>query len=205
MQFFELKTQLKHFSVFSIQDIEKINPSFHKQRLSEWQKKGYIKKIRQGFYYFSDIQINEQALFIIANTIYSPSYISLEMALSVYGLIPEAVYSITSVTSQKTHTFKTTVGHFIYQHIKPELLFGYELREHSNQRYMIAEMEKALLDYFYLHPHIKNREDFEGLRFNVSELKSKIHMDRFKKYLAAFQCKALSARMNTFLTYIEYA
>jgi len=110
MQYIELKEQLKNFKIFNLNDIRKIEEDFDLRRLNEWQKKNYIKKIRQGFYIFSDLEINEQALFIIANRIHEPSYISLEMALSFYGLIPEAVYGITSVTSQKTRTIKTPVG-----------------------------------------------------------------------------------------------
>ena len=205
MQFFELKAHLKDFVVFSIQDIEKADPSFHKQRLSEWQKKGYIKKIRQGFYIFSDTEINEQILFLIANAINQPSYISLEMAFSLYGLIPEAVYAITSVTSQKTNNFKTSLGNFTYTHIKPALLFGYELREFNAHRYMVAEIEKAVLDYLYVHHDIKARKDFEGLRFNATEFKARADMNRFKRYELAFDNKALSTRVNEFLNYIKHA
>ena len=110
MQYIDLKTELKDFIVFSINGIEKIDPSFHNQRLSEWQKKGYIKKIRQGYYVFSDLQIDEKTLFLIANKIYAPSYVSLEMSLSWHNLIPEAVYGITCVTSRKTANFQTPVG-----------------------------------------------------------------------------------------------
>ena len=102
MQYLDLKNQLKDFPVFSIKDIEKVDLSFHKQRLSEWQKKNYVKKIRQGFYIFSDLQLNEKILFTVANRIYEPSYISLEMALSIYGIIPEAVFVTTCVTSRET-------------------------------------------------------------------------------------------------------
>ena len=35
----------------------------------------------------------------IASKIYTPSYISLHSALSIYGIIPEAVTDVTSVTS----------------------------------------------------------------------------------------------------------
>ncbi|OHA62478.1 MAG: hypothetical protein A2748_02985 [Candidatus Wildermuthbacteria bacterium RIFCSPHIGHO2_01_FULL_45_20] len=205
MQFFDLKTQLKDFIVFSIKDIEKIDSSFHKQRLSEWQKKGYIKKIRQGFYIFSDLRINEQVLFLIANAIYQPSYISLEMAFSLYNLIPEAVYEITSVTSQKTNIFKTNAGTFSYKHIKPELMFGYELKEYSNHRYMVAEIEKALLDYLYLNSHIQNDKDFEALRFNIAEFNAHANKDKLKKYLEAFHSKALSVRVHKFLAYSTHA
>jgi predicted transcriptional regulator of viral defense system len=205
MQFFDLKAQLKGFLVFSIKDIEKINPNFHKQRLSEWQKKGYIKKIHQGFYIFSDLPINEQVLFLIANNIYSPSYISLEMAFSLYNLIPEGVYEITSVTSQKTGRFKTETGNFTYKHIKPELMFGYELKEYNGHRYLVAEIEKALLDYLYLNPKIKTEPDFQGLRFNVTEFKIKADMDKLKKYLEAFNSQALVYRVNKFITYLKNA
>ncbi len=203
MQFFDLKAQIKDLLVFSIKDIEKVDLSFHKQRLSEWQEKGYLKKIRQGFYIFSDTSINEQILFLIANKIYSPSYISLEMAFSLYGLIPEGVYVITSVTSQKTNNFKTDIGEFIYKHIKPELMFGYELKKYNDHYYMAAEIEKAVLDYLYLNSHMKDEKDFAGLRFNVSEFKTKADMNKFNKYLEAFDSKALSVRAGKFITYIN--
>lgn len=205
MQFIELKEKLKGFVVFSLGDIRKIETDFDLRRLNEWADKKYIKSVRRGFYIFSDLQINEQSLFLIANIIYQPSYVSLEMALSLYGLIPESVYGITSVTSQKTNNFKTDFGNFIYKHIKPELMFGYELREYGNHRYLVAEIEKAVLDYLYLNPKIKDEKDFEGLRFNVSEFKAKADMAKFQKYLDAFGSKALSARAGKFINYINYA
>ena len=205
MKFFDLKTQLNGFIVFSIKDIEKIDPNFHKQRLSEWQKKGYIKKIHQGFYIFSDLQINEQALFLMANVIYSPSYISLEMAFSIYNLIPEGVYEITSVTSKKTSKFKTETGNFTYKHIKPELMFGYKLIEYNGHNYLVAEIEKALLDYLYFNPRIKTELDFNGLRFNINEFKAQTDMLKLKKYLEAFGSQALVKRVNKFITYLENA
>jgi predicted transcriptional regulator of viral defense system len=205
MQYLELKTQLKDFPVFSIKDIEKIDSSFHKQRLSEWQKKNYVKKICKGFYIFFDLVIQEQMLFIIANRIYEPSYISLEMALSLHGLIPEAVYTVTSVTSQKRRSLVTVVGNFKYQHIQPSLLFGYELREYNGYRYQVAEIEKAILDYLYFNPSIKEEKAFDGVRFNVSELREKLDLVKFNRYLDAYTNKALAKRAKKFLTYINYA
>lgn len=203
MQYLELKTQLKNFPVFSIKDIEKVDLSFHKQRLSEWQKKDYVKKICKGFYIFSDLAINEPTLFTVANRVYGPSYISLEMALSIYGIIPEAVYGITSATSQKTKNLKSPVGNFIYRHIQPDFMFGYELHEHDGHHYQIAELEKAILDYLYLNSKINDNESFEGMRFNVSELKEKLNIEKFNKYLEAFHNKSLARRARKFLTYIN--
>ena len=205
MQYIELKEQLKNFKIFNLNDIRKIEEDFDLRRLNEWQKKNYIKKIRQGFYIFSDLEINEQALFIIANRIHEPSYISLEMALSFYGFIPEAVYGITSVTSQKTKKIKTLVGGFAYRHIKPELLFCYGLREYDGHHYRMAETEKAVLDYLYFNSKIKDEESFIGTRFNADEFKKRVNMKKFNKYLAAFNNKALVRRVKKFLTYIEHA
>ncbi len=53
MRFYEFKESLKDFVVFSINDIRKVDESFNNQRLSEWQEKGYIKKIIKGYYCFT--------------------------------------------------------------------------------------------------------------------------------------------------------
>jgi len=205
MQFFELKTQLNNFLVFSTQDIEKIDSDFHNQRLSEWQKKDYIKKITKEYYIFSDLEINESVLFLIANKIYSPSYISLEMAFSYYNLIPEAVYGTTSVTSNKTNSFETNFGEFIYRHIKPELMFGYKLVKYKNHNFRIAEIEKAVIDYFYLNPHLKTKNDFVEMRFNNEEFRALADKSKLNRYLKAFNNKSLEKRVKRFLNHIDYA
>jgi len=101
MNFLEFKEKLKDFVVFNLNDIRKVDNRFDLRRLNEWQKKGYIKMVRRGHYAFSSLEINESVLLLVANKIYTPSYVSLEMALSYYTLIPEAVYGITSATSRK--------------------------------------------------------------------------------------------------------
>jgi len=203
MQYLELRENLKKFIVFSINDIFKVDPNFHKQRLSEWQKKGYIKKIIKGYYIFSDLEINEQALFIIANKIFDPSYISLEMALSYHGLIPESVYGITSITSKKTYTFTSELAEFSYNKIKPELMFGYELIHYQDQNFKIAEVEKAILDFFYINPKIKSEGDFYELRINKEIFREKVDMIKFKNYLEKFNNKSLAKRVNKFIKHLN--
>lgn len=126
------------------------------------------------------------------------------MSLSIYGIIPEAVYGITSVTSQNTKNIKTPVGDFIYRHIQPDLMFGYELREHDGHHYQIAEVEKAVLDYLYFNSKVSDNESFEGMRFNTSELKEKLNIEKFNKYLDAFHNKSLVLRAKKFLAYINH-
>jgi len=96
-------------------------------------KKGYIKKIIKGYYIFSDSELNDNVLFEIANRIYVPSYISYEMALSYYNLIPESVYDITSVSTRRTYNFNTLIASFSYRTIKPCLFFGYNIVNYNNK------------------------------------------------------------------------
>lgn len=205
MQFIDFKENLKIFAVFSLNDIRKIEADFDLRRLNEWQAKGYIKMVRRGYYIFSDLELNESVLFLIANKIYSPSYISFEMALSYYGLIPEAVYGVTSATSQKTNRFKTDFGEFIFHQLKSDLMFGYALIEYQNYHFKIAEIEKALIDYFYINFQLKSENDFSGIRFNSEEFKLKANKEKLNKYLKAFGNKSLEKRVNKFLKYIDYA
>jgi len=204
MNYLDFKEKLKDFVAFNLNDIRKIDSRFDLRRLNEWQNKGYIKMIRRGHYAFSGLEINESVLSLLANRIYTPSYVSLEMALSHYNMIPEAVYGITSVTSRKTNHFKSDVGEFIYRHIKPQLMFGYKLIGYQGKIFKLAEPEKAVLDFFYLNTHIEAKEDFEGLRFNSEEFVENSDKNKFKDYLSAFENKKLAQRVNTFLRYIHY-
>ncbi len=204
MQYIELKEKLNKYVVFSLQDIKKSDETFYRARLNDWQDKGYIKKIRRGYYMFADQNLNEPVLFCVANKIYQPSYISFEMALSNYGLIPESVYGITSATTNKTNRFKTQIGEFIYSHIKPELMFGYELIKFNKMSYKMAEIEKAVLDFFYINTRLKTDADFFELRINKQEFKFKVNSEKLMKYLVAFNNKSLERRIKKFLKYIDY-
>ncbi len=204
MQYIELKEHFKDFIVFSLNDIKKVEPTFHRQRLNEWQDKGYIKKIINEYYVFSDTEIDEPTLFILANAMYNPSYISFEMAFSYYHLIPEGVYTITSATSRTTRKFSTEPATFAYRHIKPELLFGYALAAYKNQNFKIAEIEKAILDYLYLNPSIKTAADFKGLRFNAASFHEQADVEKLKRYLAQYNSRSLEKRVSEFLSFISH-
>ena len=200
MQYNELRVQLKDFLVFNLSDIRKIEPRFYRRRLNEWQAKGYIKKLRRGHYMFGDVPLNEEALYAVANRLYGPSYVSFEMALAHYGLIPEGVPSVTPASSRKTASFRTPIADFSYRRIKPGLLFGYRLANHRGQGYKIAEMEKAVLDYLYLNPNVAAPADFYEWRFNSQEFLAQADMSKLNGYAAAFNNKRLSERLKNLLT-----
>ena len=205
MRYLELRESLKDFTVFSLNDIRAVDGSFHRRRLNEWQEKGYIRKVIKGYYTFSDLELNESVLFEIANRIYAPSYISLEMALSYYHLIPESVYGITSVTARKTYRFKTRVAEFAYRTVKPVLFFGFELVRYDGKVFKIAAIEKAILDYLYLMPHLRTEDDFQSLRFDRDMFFEQVSEERMNESLALFASKALARRTRTFWRFLENA
>lgn len=205
MNFIEFKQKLQLFTVFSLQDIRKIAPCFHTRRLVDWQRKGYIKKIIRRYYCFSEPLINEPFLGIVAHKIYRPSYLSLATALAYYQLIPESVYKITSVTTRKTQHFQTHFGTFCYYHLKPSLFFGYHLIETDRECYKMADLEKALLDFFYLNPHLQTEADFIGIRIDTDQLWKEWSVERFQAYLSTFASFSLEKRMQVFLRVICHA
>ncbi len=203
MQFIELKQQLKDFIIFNLRDIRKLKSDFDLRRLSEWQSKGYIKMIRKGYYIFSDLKINEQVLFLLANKIYAPSYVSLESALSYYGLIPEGVYSITSISTRKTEKFKTPIAEFYYHKIKPELFFGYNLVNIEEQQYKIAEIEKTVLDYLYFNPNIIREADFHEWRFNCADFLAQADLEKMRQYSRTFKSRIFPVRTEKIINLIK--
>ncbi|MBW2573316.1 MAG: hypothetical protein JRE61_13525 [Deltaproteobacteria bacterium] len=202
MNFIHFKNSLRDFPVFSIADIRAAHGGFDRRRLSEWQKKKYIKKIVKGYYLFSDIDMNEGMLLAIANKIYKPSYISFETAMSHYRLIPESIYMITSASTKRTSLFETPMARFSYRTIKPALFFGYSLLSSSIK---MAFMEKAILDYFYINPALRTEDDFASLRINREEMMSRLNKERLADYMQRFSQKRLSKRMKHFFKWVEYA
>ena len=205
MQYIKLKEDLKKYTVFSLKDIKKIDQKFGRARLNEWQKKGYIKKIIKNFYIFTDIMPDEHYLFEIANRIYPPSYVSMETALSYYNLIPESVYTVTSVSTRRTYTFDAEIGQFIYRKIKPSIFFGYKLLEYGDKKIKIASIEKTILDFLYLNPRINSLSTMESIRLNKEEFLDNADKNKLNDYLALFNNKQLSKRIKVFWGYIYNA
>lgn len=154
---------------------------------------------------FSDTQLDEETLFLIANRLYTPSYVSFESALSYYELIPEGVYSITSACGKKTSSFHTPIAEFTYKKIKSEFLFGYNLQKKGDQAYKIAAIEKAVLDYLYLNPNIAQDADFHEWRFNSQEFLLRANIPKLYEYAKAFNNKSLLERLDKLVALVRWS
>lgn len=139
-------------SVFTHDQIEAIlSPHVNNvnAKISYMVKKGELLRLKKGVYTFGEeYRINPIDMVSLANTLYAPSYVSFEYALSYYGLIPERVYEITSATMRMKKEFATPIGRFTYK-IVP--LQAYALGvdwsyDKTNGGKLIATAEKALCD-----------------------------------------------------------
>ena len=124
------------------------NYSSPAMKVQRAEKKGDLISLKRGLYLVSPEDTGKNvSLGLVANHIYGPSYVSLEYALRHYGLIPEAVYTVTSVTTLHTRTFENSLGRFSYRCVSAEWFpIGITMEEENGVRYMIATPEKALCD-----------------------------------------------------------
>jgi predicted transcriptional regulator of viral defense system len=125
----------------------------HKQ-LARWTGAGRLYQLRRGLYALAPpYQKAQPHPFAVANRMVRGSYVSCQSALAHYGHIPEAVPTVTSVTTTRPRRWDTLLGRFDYRHIRPGLLWGYRRLElGQGQQAFVATPEKALLDLVHLQP-----------------------------------------------------
>ncbi|MCD4813006.1 hypothetical protein K8S19_04880 [bacterium] len=157
MKYDDFRQKVQHLPVISGEAMKLLfqeNPHTLKNQLQNWIRQKKIIRLRKSVYILNeDDRKMNLSLMAIAMNLYSPAYVSLETALSFYGLIPEKTTAITCITTRKTKTFQNELGRFVFQHVKLEAFSGYRQHQDGNQSavYSIAMPEKALIDYIYLH------------------------------------------------------
>ena len=144
-------------------------------------RKRLIIRIRKGLYIFGQLwQRNTVSLETLANLVYGPSVISLEYALSWYGLIPEHVETITSITTGRSRVFQTSTGRFSYQQLgKESYATGITMQGSKPMNWLMTEPLKALADKLWFDKRfdptsVSVFEDylFDDLRIDEQALKN---------------------------------
>lgn len=187
MKYEDFVRQVAPFVIFGDDVLSTLQASVASLRvnLSRWVKEGKIVRLKRGLYSLPpQVQPQTFSQSWLANQLYSPSYLSLEYALSWYDLIPERVYTFTSVTTRKTQQFKNPLGNFIYRTIKLDLFFGYQiLKDEYDRDMLMATPEKAILDYIYLDSHWQANRDYieNSLRLQQLEQLKRKHLKNFAK------------------------
>ena len=141
---------------------------------------GMIEPIKKGLYIVGrSVSAERPESALLANHILGPSYLSMESALSHYGLIPEKVFTVTSMTTKSSRKFETDIGLFTYTNLPlPYYAFGLDMvRFSENQIAIVATREKALCDKIVTTAGVNLRSvtaarDYvlENLRMEESEL-----------------------------------
>ena len=119
-------------------------------QLSRWVKAGKLIQLTKGLYTLAEpYRKVTPHPFVLANAIKKASYVSLQSALGYYGMIPEHVPTVTSVTTQRPEGVETLLGQFAFRHIKKSWFHSYQQIDFgSGQMAFIATPEKALLDKY---------------------------------------------------------
>lgn len=171
-------------------------------QLYRWCKAGKLIPLRRGMYAFAEEYRRQQIQPAeIANRIYTPSYLSLQWALSYHGLIPEMAVAYTSVTTRQTKRFQNKFGTFSYRHLKQEYFFGYERVDMTNRTVLLAKPEKALLDLWYIEPGEWTAARMKEMRFQNFEV---VNGDRLARFAERFASPRLHRAVQAFEAVAAY-
>ena len=180
-------------------------PGYQKprERILRLIHNGDLIRLKNGIYVITDkIKKGSQTLIPfeqIANFLYGPSYVSLEWALSFYGMIPEKVYTVTSAALGKSKFFHTPIGDFSYFPL-PERSYSIGITKMSAVDFiggfLIACPEKALADlvYKYYKGTAKDQLKTELLESNRLDLDSLLKLDKKMLNQIAMLSKSKSVR-----------
>ena len=131
----------------------------------------------------------------IANKLYAPSYISLEAALSIYSIIPDIALHVTSITTLPTREFKNRYGSFFYRSCQKKAFTGYKLLQYEGFKILIADKEKALVDFIYFSSRQRGSLDFKEERFE-RDIISQLDWGRVLKYGKLFNKKTANILLD---------
>jgi len=201
MNFIEFRTRLFPLACFNVNQVYAWQPDFNRNNLVRWTSTGLLIRLRQGYYTFPEYLSLPDYPYYFANRIYLPSYVSLHTALASYGIIPEGVTQITSITSLKTASFTNRSGTFVYRSVREDLMFGYITRLMTDGRTLLfATPEKAILDLLYLYPFYNTAREMEELRLDEYFLHEELNLDLLIDYSLTIKSQALDKRVKLLLS-----
>lgn len=171
---FELRDRIPE-DIFDYQTLRQALQEYARprNRISAFLKSGAIVRVKKGLYVFGPRPrrrlISRE---ILSNLVYGPSYISREYALSYYGLIPEAVPTLTAMTTGRARMFHTPLGVFSYSALpRKDYSAGVTIALADEHTFFIASPEKALADLAFVSRGLRLRSRPDVERFLVDDLR----------------------------------
>lgn len=149
------------------------------KKIQALEKEGELIRLKRGLYVVNaETSGKSLCMPLCANHLYGPSYVSLKWALRWYGLIPERVFRMTSITTKHARKFETTLGVFDYHKVSPQYFqIGITMKQEEDASYLMASPEKALCDMILFDRFVPNQSVKrlvqyleEDIRFDMDEL-----------------------------------
>lgn len=172
---------------------------------------GEILRLKPGLFVLgAPYRKTEPHPYVLAASLHWPSHISLQSALAYHGLIPEAVYQVSSVTHARSRKFTTPLGVFSFHTVKVRLpRAGVETLELSpNAWAFVATPLRAIADLLYLHKEITWKKDglaflTESMRIEMDDLKE-ISIDSFDVLFDSFRSHRVTAYLEGLKSVISH-
>ena len=174
--------------------------------LSRQMKRGTMVRLRKNLYVTrSYLDAAERRGFFsdyvefAANTLYTPSYLSLDYVLHEHNMLTEIPRNITSVGLRKTEQFSNELGIFIYHKIKEELFVGFNVIKKGNFSICKATKARALFDFLYFRKRLLvDKRAVEALRLNLDEFSESDFAE-----LAGYLTLEKSPRMKEIINWLK--
>jgi predicted transcriptional regulator of viral defense system len=173
-------------------------------------QKGEVLRLKPGLYCLAEpYRKTHLHPFALAGMLHAPSHVSLESALSYHGLLPEAVFQVASVTSQRSRTFKTPLGIYSYHRVPanfPRAGVKSEKLDRISWAF-IASPLRAITDLIYLRRHVSWKKDglgflVESMRMESDEL-NQISFEHFEEIHKSIRNKRVKAYLEGMRREIE--
>lgn len=171
-----------------------------KNKVQDLERRGEIIRLKKGYYVAAANAAAPVVLELVANHLHGPSYVSLQTALRHYGLIPEHVVTVQSVTTGRTCEYANTLGRFTYAHVPaPYYALGITGKQSQGVYIQIATPEKALCDLLVLTSGLRLRSLRAAREFLEDYLR--FDMEAFYRMNAGLfrACAAVSKKSDTLL------
>jgi hypothetical protein len=173
---------------------------------------GEILRLKPGLFVLAPpYRKTEPHPFVLAASLHAPSHVSLESALAYHGLIPEAVYQVSSVTVARSREFTTPLGVFSFRRVPTRApRAGVEAVEVSRNAWaFIATPLRAIADLVYLNKSITWKESgmaylTESLRIEEEDLGA-LSFDGLDEILESFRSRRVSAYLQGLKGAISHA
>jgi len=196
MKFVDVLAKVSNLPVFTVRFLAAgENLAQIRLQINRWVRDGKIIRLHKGLYTLAEPYRKVSCEpFTIAGHLKRASYVSLHSALSWYGMIPEFVPVVTSITTGRPQNIETPLGRFEFRHVSKEYFWGYQqVGLKPGQTAFIAHPEKALLDLIYLTPGGDEIEFIRELRLQNFE---RINRETLRGFAERFQMPKLRRARN---------